>query len=257
MIGLKVEDAIKLNNELKKYSYYKNGKLRLDFKNKECIRQYNKTLLKHIFNIDLTIHKDALVPTPLSRYLFIKTVFDKYPNIKKVLEVGSGSGIIALMIKKYYNCEVDATETVDDYIKIIEENSIKNSLKINIIPSNGRILDGINYLKNKKYDLIISYPPYYAPNSVPSKKSFGGAYAKKVELIGGGKYGEGFSVKLIEESPKYLSDNGVIALMLPEKTEERRLKIIESMEKLFNVNVEKIKTGKRTRYIITGQLKKD
>ena len=118
-LGLKIEDAVRLNKELEEYVFRKNGKTKIDFKNKDALYLYNKTILKHLFDLDMEFHKNALIPTPINRYLFVKNVFDEkiidHP-IKTVLEIGTGSGIISMMIAKYYNCKVYATETVKEYI---------------------------------------------------------------------------------------------------------------------------------------------
>ena len=257
-LGLKIEDAVRLNKELEKYVFCKNGKIKIDFKNKDALYLYNKTILKHLFDLDMEFHKNALIPTPINRYLFVKNVFDEkiinHP-IKTVLEIGTGSGIISMMIAKYYNCKVYATETVKEYINIANENIIKNNLNnnIKIIDSNNKIIEGIDEIANKKFDLIISYPPFYNSNSVPSKRSFGGAHATDVELIGGGEYGEEFSLKIIEEGIKYLNKGGLIALMFPHKPMERR-KIIENKIKDVGLTLktDEIKTGKRIRHIIKG-----
>jgi len=259
-LGLKIEDAIKLNPELKKYTYYKNGKIRIDFKSKESLYLYNRTVLKHVFNIDMDFHRDALIPTPVSRYLFIKNLCESFKeensrDIKDVLEIGTGSGILAIMIAKYYRCNVYATEVVKEYIKLAWDNVIRNNLenRVRIIDSKGKIVEGIPEIEGKKFDIILSYPPFYSPHSVPSKRNFGGAYAREVELIGGGKYGEEFSLRILREGIKYLRRGGIIGLMMPHKPKERRKIIEEEIVNLgLNLKTDKIEVGKRKRYIIKG-----
>jgi len=106
MLGLKIEDAIKYNEKLKKYVYKKGDKLRINFKDKEALIEYNKTVLKVLFDLDIEFHKNGLIPTPINRYLFIKSTFEtlKELGIEKptVLEIGTGhSAIISLLIKKF------------------------------------------------------------------------------------------------------------------------------------------------------------
>ncbi|AEH07533.1 RlmF-related methyltransferase [Methanothermococcus okinawensis] len=280
-LGLKIEDAVKLNRELQKYVFYKNGKAKLNFKNKEALYLYNKTILKYLFGLNMEFHKDALIPTPINRYLFVKNVFEnynkdilnanndivkenvkniKYDNnnhhpIKTVLEIGTGSAIISIIMAKYYHCNIYATETVKEYINIANENTLKNNLNnyIMVINSNNKIIKGITNLTHKKFDLIISYPPFYDSNSVPSKRSFGGAHATDIELIGGGKYGEEFSLKIIEEGVNHLNKGGLIALMFPHKPMERRKAVMDKIKDSgLMLKTYEIKTGKRIRHIIKG-----
>ena len=258
MLGLKIEDAVKYNKNLKKYTYKKGDKLRINFKDKEALMEYNKTILNVLFGLDIEFHKNGLIPTPINRYLFIKSTFETLKNlgIEKpvVLEIGTGhSAIISLLIKKFYDAEVYATEVDDEFINFAKRNIEKNNLDIKIINSKGKIIKGIEEFKGKKFDLIISYPPFYSKNSVASGRKFGGALAKDVELIGGGKFGEEFSIRLIDEGINFLNKNGVISLMMPKKPEKRRKIIIKKMEDVgLSVKVDEIKTGNRLRYIIKG-----
>ncbi|ABR54556.1 protein of unknown function DUF890 [Methanococcus vannielii SB] len=252
-LGLKIEDAINVNKKLLDYVHYKFEKPKIDFKNKEAMKEYNIAILKGVFGLDMDFHEDALIPTPINRYLFINEVFIKKQGIKSVLEIGTGSGILSIMIAKYFNSRCTATDTLNEYLDIAMENICKNKLsnEIDLLNSKGKIIEGIAELTGKKFDLIISYPPYYAENSVASKKSFGGAYANEIELIGGGKYGETFSEKIIEEGMNFLNENGAIAIMFPEKPYERR-KLVEDKILELGMALEKstIKTGKRIRHIL-------
>ncbi len=250
--GIKIVDAIKYNPNLKKYVV--NNKI--DFKNKEALIEYNKAVLKGLFNIDMDFSKEHLTPPAIGRYLFVKSSFDTLNklNIKnpKVLEVGGGSGIISILIKKLYNSEVYATEVDKDLINLFKRNLEKNNLNVKIIYSNGKILRGIKEIENKKFNLIISYPPYYSSNSIPSGRKFGGALAKIHELVGGGKFGEKFSLKLIEESVDFI-DKGILSIMLPKKPERRREIVINHMKDFYDdVLIDMITTGKRIRFIIKG-----
>ncbi|WP_456418838.1 RlmF-related methyltransferase [Methanocaldococcus infernus] len=260
MLGLKIEDAIKINKNLEKYAIKKDGKVRLNFKDKKALIEYNKTILKHLFNLDMDFHESALVPTPISRYLFLDSVTKELKRIKnkdkfKMLEIGTGSGIIALLAAKIFNYNVVATEVIEDYLKLAEQNILKNSLSENIrlINSRGKIIKGIQELEGEKFDIILSYPPFYDDNAVASGRKFAGALAKEVELIGGGKFGEKFSLRLIEEGLDYLERKGIISIMLPKKPEKRREIIIKNMKELsLEVKVDEINVGKRVRYVIKG-----
>ncbi|CAB3288491.1 conserved protein of unknown function [Methanocaldococcus lauensis] len=258
MLGLKIETALKYNENLKKYVYKKGDKLRIDFKNKDALIEYNKTILKVLFNLDVEFHKNGLVPTPINRYYFIKSTFETLYRLgikkPKVLEIGTGhSAIISLLIKKFYDADVYATEVDEEFLKFAKRNIEKNKLDIKLINSKGKIIDGIEEIKGKKFDLIISYPPFYSKNSVSSGRKFGGAKAKSVELIGRGKYGEEFSFRIIEEGINFLNKKGVISLMMPKKPEKRRELIIEKMKNInLDVEVDEIKTGNRLRYVIKG-----
>jgi len=79
-------------------------------------------------------------------------------NIKlDVVDLGTGSGCIAITLKKKLpNINMDAVDISRDAIDLANENANLNNVDINFI--NGDMLKPLN----KKYDCIISNPPYIA-----------------------------------------------------------------------------------------------
>lgn len=72
-----------------------------------------------------------------------------------VVDLGTGSGCIAITLKKKLpSINMDAVDISLDAIDLAKENAILNSVDINFISG-----DMLNPL-NKKYDCIISNPPY-------------------------------------------------------------------------------------------------
>lgn len=82
-----------------------------------------------------------------------KTMFDKKVRI---LDIGTGSGCIAITLKNMLNSDVDAVDISSSAIKIAKKNAHLNKVDVNFILS--------DLFKNvkEKYDIIISNPPYIA-----------------------------------------------------------------------------------------------
>jgi release factor glutamine methyltransferase len=72
-----------------------------------------------------------------------------------VLEIGTGSGCIAVSIAKNSNSKITAIDNSLEALEIAKSNAILNSVKINFVLS-----DIFNFSDTKKYDLIVSNPPY-------------------------------------------------------------------------------------------------
>lgn len=72
-----------------------------------------------------------------------------------VLEIGTGSGCIAVSIAKNSNSKITAIDNSIEALEIAKSNAILNSVKINFVLS-----DVFNFSDTKKYDLIVSNPPY-------------------------------------------------------------------------------------------------
>ncbi len=195
-LGLPVKEALKVFPELGKY-IDESG--RLDFSNREARILYNKAIAKAIFGLDVEYHPKGLVTTPISRYLFLKTFLR---GGEKVLEIGTGhTAMMSLMAERLFNCDVTATELDEEFFEYAKRNIEKNGgANVKLIKSNGGIIRGV-VPKGERFDVIFSAPPYY---ETPTK---GGVLTEK-EGVGGGRYGEAFSVRLIEEALEYLNPGG-------------------------------------------------
>lgn len=84
---------------------------------------------------------------------YIKDMFDKPIDI---VDLGCGSGCIAITLKKEIDCNMDAVDISDSALEVAKENTKLNEVDINFMQ--GDMLKPLT----KKYDLIISNPPYIA-----------------------------------------------------------------------------------------------
>lgn len=109
------------------------------------------------YNSNFIVNKNVLIPRFETEELvlniinFIKEYFN---NKVKILDIGTGSGAIAISIKKEVNSEVYATDISKEALEVAKENAERNNASINFINTN--IYDGIK----DKFDIIISNPPY-------------------------------------------------------------------------------------------------
>lgn len=107
----------------------------------------------------LKVDKNVLIPRFETELLVEKTINYAKKYLKeplKIVDLGTGSGAIAITLKKKLNSSVDAVDISKEAIKVAKENSKLNNVEINFIHSN--MLEKTN----KKYDIIISNPPYIA-----------------------------------------------------------------------------------------------
>ena len=116
----------------------------------------------------IKVNENVLIPRFETEYLVDKTIkYLSYLNINNpsILEIGTGSGCISIALKKHLICEIDAIDISDKAILLARENAIINNVNINFITK-----DIHEFKINKKYDLIISNPPYVPFNSNVDKK---------------------------------------------------------------------------------------
>ena len=109
------------------------------------------------YNSNFIVNKNVLIPRFETEELvqntinFIKEYFNKQV---KVLDIGTGSGAIAISIKKDIDSIVYATDISKEALEVAKENAKRNNADINFINTN--IYDGIK----EKFDVVISNPPY-------------------------------------------------------------------------------------------------
>lgn len=103
------------------------------------------------------VNKNVLIPrfeTEQLIELTMEYISDKFDGVVDILDIGTGSGCIAITLKKNINCNVDAVDISSDALKVAEYNKKLNDVDINLFKSD--MLSNVS----KKYDVIISNPPY-------------------------------------------------------------------------------------------------
>ena len=110
------------------------------------------------YGYNINVNKNVLIPRFETEELVENTLkyINKYfkDNIN-ILEVGTGSGCISIALKKENNnLSIIATDISKKALKVAKNNAKENNVDINFVHTN--IYDGIN----KKFDVIISNPPY-------------------------------------------------------------------------------------------------
>lgn len=103
----------------------------------------------------IKVDKRVLIPRRETEELVEKTLKYLDNTNLDIVDLGTGSGCIAITLKKMLpNINVDAVDISRDAINLAIENA-----KINNVDINFYLGDMLNPL-NKKYDCIISNPPY-------------------------------------------------------------------------------------------------
>ena len=130
-------------------------------------RANNDEPLDYLFNkheyigMNFYVDKNVLIPRPETEELIQETIgvirANKLPR-ENIIDVCTGSGIIAISLKKEFNeSEVYGTDISSEAIKIAFTNAKNNDLDVKFLV--GNILEPAKAL-NKKFDILISNPPY-------------------------------------------------------------------------------------------------
>ncbi len=115
------------------------------------------------YSIQINVDSRALIPRPETEYL-VELIKEQCSNPQKILDVGTGSGCIALMLKKLFpNAAVDAIDISDEALSLANENSVINNLEINLYQS-----DLLENVTSTDFDVIVANLPYIPTSSLSS-----------------------------------------------------------------------------------------
>lgn len=106
----------------------------------------------HFYDLKFKVNSSTLIPRGETEELVQYILLHDFIS---VLEIGTGSGCIAVSIAKNSNSKITAIDNSLEALEIAKSNAILNSVKINFVFS-----DIFNFSDTKKYDLIVSNPPY-------------------------------------------------------------------------------------------------
>ena len=151
-------------------------------------------------------------------------------NLFSILDIGTGTGIIALMLAQRSGAEqIDALEIDEDAYEQATDN-FENS------PWNDRLfcfhagLDEFVEEPEDEYDLIVSNPPFYSEDY----KSDNG----QRDLA---RFQDAMPFEdLIEAAALLLSENGIFSVIIPFKEEEKFLSLVNEYE-LYPIKITRVK----------------
>lgn len=127
-------------------------------------------------------------------------------NVHNILDLCTGSGCIAIACAKAFpEAEVDAIDVSTDALAVAQQNVEHYELteQVHLIHS-----DLFNKVANKKYDVIISNPPYVAAYEMAELPQ---EYKHEPELgLTAGNEGLDFALKILQQASHYLTAQGIL-----------------------------------------------
>jgi len=132
------------------------------------------------YSIQINVDQRCLIPRPETEFL-IELIKNNSDNPKKILDVGTGTGCIALMLKKLYpESTVDACDISLEALDLAKENAAINNLEINLFQS-----DLLSDVEEVDYDIIVANLPYIPTETLTSLESEVIDYEPLLALDGG------------------------------------------------------------------------
>lgn len=181
------------------------------------------------------IDKNVLIPRPETEFL-VEKVINENQKVKSILEIGTGSGAIAIALAKNLNLDrIDAIDISKEALKLARKNAIENNVNINFYQSD--IFENIK----GKFDIIVSNPPYISgeeyeklPAEIKNYEPINALLASENGLI--------FYKKILKNAKEYLTKNGKIYFEIGYDQAER-IKEIANKNSFDKINVFKDLNG--------------
>ena len=153
--------------------------------------------------------------------LMVEHIINSEDKSKRVLDMCAGSGCIGLALKKAGFKEVVLSDLSAKAINMINKNACHNNLNVSVIKSN-------MFLKiQTKFDIIVSNPPYIKSKDIKSLQKEVKKYDPLMALDGGVD-GLKFYRIIAEESPRYLTNNGLLYLEIGQNQENDVVKLLQN-----------------------------
>lgn len=158
---------------------------------------------KHTFVTD----KRALIPRPETEQLVEYLCDLTWPESPRMLDVGTGSGVIALSLAaRFPNAELHAVDLSPDALTLARENAERLGIPDRINFMQGHLLDPIE----GKFDLIAANLPYVASGDA-AQLAPEVRHDPSIALYGG-PAGDELIRELIATAPPHLNPGGTLAL---------------------------------------------
>lgn len=205
--------------DFSKWTMYKYDEIedisKLDTLNKYVKKRLGHMPIQYILNkayfcgLPLYVNENVLIPRFDTEVLVEEVLkISKKDKSKRILDICTGSGAIAIALKKLGGFErVDALDISDKALEVAKRNANELDLNINFLKS-----DMFSSLTcENKYDIIVSNPPYIQSDVVDTLESEVKDFEPRLALDGDVD-GMKFYKIIAENYEDYLVDNGVLAL---------------------------------------------
>lgn len=187
-------------------------------KRKEGIPLQYITGKVNFMGLTLQVDKRALIPRPETEELVEKIIAKhRGEQTKKMLDLGTGSGAIAIALARFMNNpRIMAIDIDSSALDLARDNATTNQVQDNITFRRSDWFEEID----GKFDLIVSNPPYVSADKMedlePKIKNH-----EPTKALDGGKNGLEEIESVLTQAPAYLNNNGQLWLEISSEQSQK------------------------------------
>lgn len=173
------------------------------------------------YGYDFYVDENVLIPQPDTECLVEEVIgigkrFDKKI---KILDICTGSGAIAISLRKNLNATIYASDISSHALDIARKNSVINNAEVSFIESD--MFENVN----EKFDIIVSNPPYIETDVI--KELSDEVKNEPLLALDGGKDGLKFYKILAENAKNYLVSGGILAVEIGYNQKDDVIKLLK------------------------------
>lgn len=160
------------------------------------------------YGIKLSVDPSVLIPRPETEILAEKAIeiIRKRGDKPRVLDLCTGSGAIAVAVKKNAECDMIASDVSEAALIIAKANALNSGAEVRFVKG-----DLFEPFEDEKFDLILSNPPYI-PRGDLDKLDKRVRDFEPISALDGGADGLDFYRAIEGKFNDKLSDNGTLIL---------------------------------------------
>lgn len=192
---------------------------------------------QEFMGFEFLVNENVLIPRQDTETLVEKAIeIIRENNIKEVLDLCTGSGAIGISLCKICpELKVTCSDISEKALSVAKLNRDQLGCKNKIKFAKGDLLEPFKgKMKNKKFDMIISNPPYIRSDVIPTLQREVKDHEPMMALDGG-EDGLDFYKRIINDSSKNLKKGGVLIFEIGHDQKDVIVDIIEETEMFENI----------------------
>ncbi|MBW8360449.1 MAG: peptide chain release factor N(5)-glutamine methyltransferase [Weeksellaceae bacterium] len=203
-------------------------------------RPYQQILGKtHFFGLHFLVDENVLIPRPETEELVELAVAKmkksgswkmedrSYSRNLKILDIGTGSGVIPICLKKQFpQAEITAIDYSEKALETAKKNANLHSADINFIHQ-----DYLNQGLTGTFDVIISNPPYIGMDEVGEIGDSVKEFEPEMALFSPTSDALIFYRKIAADAEHHLKENGIVFLEINQKLGKETLALFNNFHR--------------------------
>lgn len=202
---------------------------------KHLLREYQKDIVQLIngkpiqyivnnqifYGYNFYVDENVLIPQPDTEILVeeVINIAKSLPQTPTILDICTGSGAIAVAIRKNLECTMYASDISKNALEIARKNTVINNTEVSFIHSD--MFENIS----RKFNIIVSNPPYIETKVIDT-------LSQEVKneprmALDGGRDGLDFYRILVDKARKYLEKDGILAVEIGYNQKQEVIQIFE------------------------------